>query len=158
MGTKPASSFSSRAAGYFAAQPPARARDVSVGASVMESVYFQAQDVEESSDPERTMAVESHTPIPLSPLNHPKAAIPLAAFAFPGRRVGVSAEQLQRPVRQREPEAAIQLELVARVLEVREPHRQLPDPVAGAEDAVHVLHREALGVIGGIRARRVEQR
>src|ERR1041385_4072568 len=49
-------------------------------------------------------------------------------------------------------------ELLARIGDVEVAHRELADAVLGGEVGLALLHGEALGLVGEIRARRVENR
>ena len=57
-----------------------------------------------------------------------------------------------------QPRLAVDAQLVARVDDVEVAHRELADAVGGREERLALLHRQALGLVGEVRALRVEDR
>ena len=62
------------------------------------------------------------------------------------------------PADSRSPVFSVGEQLVARVADVEVPHRQLPDAILRRERRLALFHRQPLGLVGEVRARRVEDR
>src|SRR5690349_5255985 len=72
--------------------------------------------------------------------------------------VGLVAEQRHAAAGAEKAGVGIDAQLVARVDDVEVAHRELPDAIGGREEYLALLHGEAFGLVGEVRALRVEDR